>query len=93
VGGGTRETPGKRAASAAASFIYRFNVRARNAACARDLSLIPIHTRACARAHTYTQGKPIFSAGPEPIIDIRCLVPRPIDIAYARLSERENTVL
>lgn len=57
-------------------FIYRFSVRTRNAAYAL---LIP-------------SVKPIFSAGPEPVIDIRCLVP-PIDIAYARLLEREIMVL
>lgn len=36
--------------------------------------------------------KAIFSVRAEPVIDIRCLVP-PIDIAYARLLERETTVL
>lgn len=36
--------------------------------------------------------KPIFSAGPEPVIDIRCLI-MPIDIAHARLLEREIMVL
>lgn len=53
-------------------FIYRFSVGTQNAAYALLISSV----------------EPIFSAVPEPVIDIRRLI-LPIDIIYARLLKRE----